>query len=821
MGRVWLWVLLLVLVLAGVQLLVGSSGSRGDRDRSPPEDASGPTAGASDGIDERSSEAPRRANELHSVEEPPAGGLAVRVVRGDRALPAAGALVSFVEDAAADERFFRAGGDGVVLVPRPGGVATLVCKTEDLGGTLLVRASGPHERTLRLRPDPPLQVRVVGTDGEPRGRVPVALRRLVNGATRNLVVAETDPVGGLARLLHPRTSLDADPGGVARVGLALPLREPVEVRTGDLVSPDPIELVIPETGSLEVLLHDAEGLPFLGRASVSVTASRDADEGSAPPTAKGTGSELLTRQGHALFHHVGLRLSLEIRVRPEATYRPLVRHYVGPTNPGERITIPLVVSELATAVLGRVVGPDGAPWDGTRAEGAGEMEWLLAVSSGRGAVRARGALETDEAGSFELVLPDGWPGGGGFLELSTVEAESRHRLSARVALPDVLPAGPHDLGAMRLSLPPVLASGRVIDDQGRPVARAEIRVDALLGPGSSRWLDRPELVSWCDEDGAFVIRGTVPGSRVGLTARHPEHAMGERLECDVGTSDVLLELESSGEVEGRLLLDPDVPASFFSATAYLGGPEGRIHAGELAADGGFRIRGLSSGEYRVFVGLKDEEGTAEVFDGVVVRPGATNRIGSVDLRGRVSVIVLEVEDAEGTAPARGIVRRRAPEARSFEGRIEHLHAGRIELATLHSHLDLSVAAPGHRTRVLEDVVGDTRVVLEAAPRVRLVLEDGLPYLDANERLGVVLERRGGVRSWGSGILPFDERGMAEPFVEEPGLYDVRVLFWRDEGDGATRVSRRIEATIDVLDDGAAQTFGFRLSPDTMARIDAR
>lgn len=147
----------------------------------------------------------------------------------------------------------------------------------------------------------------------------------------------------------------------------------------------------------------------------------------------------------------------------------------------------------------------------------------------------------------------------------------------------------------------VTVRGRVVDDDGQPVAGATVRrklngigdnplfAPFLQGPGERT-----------DEDGTFELTCLATG-RFALIATADGYARGEsrRLAAEVGdTFDVEIRLDSGGSVEGRLILDPEddyadwaiFPESHSTGAARLIRPN---------PDGTFRIDALDPGRYNI------------------------------------------------------------------------------------------------------------------------------------------------------------------------------------------------------------------------------
>src|SRR5205814_41116 len=143
-----------------------------------------------------------------------------------------------------------------------------------------------------------------------------------------------------------------------------------------------------------------------------------------------------------------------------------------------------------------------------------------------GAVSADG-VGTDAQGRFRLLVPK-WVAerharrllvmkdrrGVGTLE-EIQAAASRPVRQARVELPLDLPKGDHELGDVVFKVPPLVASGLVLDEAGRPVPKAYVslssrtysvdtRPDKFPGENTLGWVSTESA-----PDGSFELRGFV------------------------------------------------------------------------------------------------------------------------------------------------------------------------------------------------------------------------------------------------------------------------------------------------------------------------
>jgi hypothetical protein len=358
---------------------------------------------------------------------------------------------------------------------------------------------------------------------------------------------------------------------------------------------------------------------------------------------------------------------------------------------------------------------------------------------------------------------------------------------------------------------PLLARGRVTDESGRPIQGAMVRVD-LAGA------DPLECRS--DASGGFALHASTRAERVTLTATHPKYTAAGPTSCAVGDAGVQLRLRAAGSITGRLIVEPKLSMGLFTVSAVSSADERATYRGSIEGRGTLAIPGLPAGTYDVAVALEHEPDTALEIRDVYVAAGITMQLAPIDLTGRVSTFRLRVTDAAGGALDNAFARRRAAGEPVFGTLAQPLRDGRALIATLHPCVDLRVEAPRYRPESLDCVSADVDVSLQSAPTVQIVLENGLPSRDDRLHFGASVERQRGATGHYGRMCSFDERGIAEAVIEEPGRYDVRIYVWEQAGAGVgALLSNRVESQIDVPDGASGGIFAVRLAPETLTRIE--
>jgi hypothetical protein len=321
-------------------------------------------------------------------------------------------------------------------------------------------------------------------------------------------------------------------------------------------------------------------------------------------------------------------------------------------------------------------------------------------------------------------------------------------LFGALVLAEPLAPGEVELDPLVLRPLEVLASGRVLDEEGAPVAGAEV----VLASVPSRHMDTWRATTGAD--GAFAVR-VPPGEvrdRLTLAAWKDgrfsaPHPVAPVAPGAPGATDVHLTLSVVPErITGRVLLDPDVPPERLSIQLEpLEAPYRQLALGRspdvdfqvaLDTDGRFEMRCLP-GEHRLRIFGGRRQDLAE--DSVVhIGPGgaADERLASIDLRGRVRTFRLTLVPPDAGAEIVGSWFAYDPEER--EGSLVPFEGESVRIVTAHAEPDVELWFERFRPVTLEDVDGDRTVTLQRGWPVRLVLMDHVPLPEPPVSWTVVL-----------------------------------------------------------------------------------
>ncbi len=724
-------------------------------------------------------------------------------------------------------RIFLADEQGIARVPwSPAGGYMMAERDGLFGFTLFDHDSTRIERLdLQLGPDLGLDVRVVDVSGAPVSGVPVALRTRGDGRVNDVFCATTGSEG-LAELNHLQLVLDEEhiEDGTC-VGLALLLAEPVEAQlaTGQLPS-HPIELVLPPTGSVEIRLEDSARELVSESALIELEIAREAprdehEEWERRYLNRSRDDRMIQRVGSGgrlVVDRIGLGLDLEVRVKPFARWRPVESLERGPKLVGELAVVRVPVFAALSTLTGRLVRPDGVPF------GEAEVSTDLWVEPEEGGRRGWSPpLKTDVDGRFTLELDGDWPTSGRFAFALWTDASDGQRWWRREEWQTQLVAGSNDLSDLVLEPLPIVAAGRITDEDGRPIeARAVLAAPEVDPDGwkTSGWKKGDQTAA----DGMFSIQVKVETREVVL-AVHAEGYVSRNITLPTGATDVSIALARGGGIEGGLLVADERALESLAVTVRNAATGVNSHINEIPSDGRFAFSDLAPGLYEVLIEVHAEPESALSVSDVIVQAGEVARdprLQPIDLREQVRTFAIAFEGNEEDWLDL-FVRRKATGASEFSPEGEWLHEYReLVLSTGHPALDLRITPRDGRTEELTGVCEDRTLLLR--PGLPVVVRLVPPIaLSEHEWLELSLESRTGTPLSEFWEPRFWDGEHAEVFVPEPGTYAVHVNFLLQvPGDLATFPLPIVpEVVLDVRETDEPQVFDLVLSPGAREEIE--
>lgn len=378
--------------------------------------------------------------------------------------------------------------------------------------------------------------------------------------------------------------------------------------------------------------------------------------------------------------------------------------------------------ELAAGapVSGRVIDEHGAPIAGARVRYDGAADFGPGASAGG----YRDAVESGADGTFSFPTM-----AAGSFRFLAYHPDYAIGISPLVALDGTAKTG------LELSLPRgARVSGTVVDAQGRPVAKARVRVG--IAASGFRASSPPREV-FSDAAGAFTVQGVARRelSAVALTDAAASAAVA--LDASAGeVRDVRLVVEATLELAGwvldaagnpvagaQVLAVPDLFARRRGEAPPTGGPAGGIAQWQLRGfpqeltdgEGRFRLVGLAPGAYRVSASRG-----APVSRGRSVGQEVLAKAGD----GAVKV----------TLPAEGALRGKVVFADGTSPERFTVALGLAQRAFVRGELSLEGLPPQRYQLVLRGATFATRVI-EAAVEAGKTTELGRIEVEAGRQLG--------------------------------------------------------------------------------------
>jgi len=324
------------------------------------------------------------------------------------------------------------------------------------------------------------------------------------------------------------------------------------------------------------------------------------------------GADVTTDQGHqertdnaGLATLAGVQGSLRVWIRAPG-FASLSTMVEVPT--GEAAKEPILLVMIRGAKLsGRVVDEDGQPVPGARVVSRNPLELFDEAN-------AADVVRTDEQGGFQYAVvpagtyqflathPDFAPGGS-----DTVKTDGVTPIDVTITMD----AG----GTIR---------GQVVDESGKPAPGTLVEAHADAGKAAASNSHRTVT----DESGAFELRG-IPRDSVWVAATNDIQStdpVSVDLAGSANVSDLKLRFTGSHQIAGQVVDAGGEPVADVRVIAFADGTETvapfRQTSGSAITDGGggFTIKGLARGEFRVGV----ERAPGDLRGAVNVASGTTD-----------------------------------------------------------------------------------------------------------------------------------------------------------------------------------------------------
>jgi hypothetical protein len=770
---------------------------------------------------------------------PEGEGFLVRVIEDVGEAPIPRADVLFVDGANVDENVMRAqmtelhdldalieamavryrtDAEGKVRLPLARQEYWIVARRDQWFGMTQGMTPATEGVVIRCRKTRSVSARVVDASGMPQGDVPVQLLMRQQGWTYPAlsILSRSDGIATINRL---EMITDNERGTAdARFSLGLGgLLGEVADREFDPAAPpvEPLELVMPAHGTVEVRLVGRDGTPFVEPALVTLEEPKT--EGATEEVGDRESQEEFAAPAHeglARFRPVGLGKHCLVTAQrmDGTTFGELVTE--GPLQEGEIVRVVLREQGGASIVSGRVLGMDGKPLANSR------LVRQLEVKRSGGGRNSSSQIRTDANGSFRFEMEEPGIESGGRRTLILMDYRqggSGPRVEADLSWN--LPPGETNLGDLTLTLAPILAAGVVVDEAGKPLARVTVqaRVKQTYGPAEDHfywdWMQVAPAVSGAQ--GEFVIHAATDAGDILVVGMDGKHWCAG-VEARAGATGLQVVMGRGASVHGQLLADPEVVLEDLTinlAMPDLPQPLREQSQLELDAEGRFSRDGLRPGNYVLQLASRSnhEESLIEIENLLLVAGEECHdpRLNPLDTRGLLRSITIAVHEPDGKGPAyfQVFVLNADLAANQYSG-----HEGSVSIPYAGEPLDLMVQAPGFLRVSLEDIGADCEVTLIRAPRVRLeVMNPQAVPAGFRLSLGVLSEEAASRGLWSDAHDELGANGVVEIDADEIGHLSVQgiLLITKDNRTHAALVETSL-GEIEVRDVASVQTFRITL-----------
>jgi hypothetical protein len=788
-------VLLLLVLVTGAALLTGRFFGEGDavglerRTRAPTADAAAAsdarTTGGERDLAARSAEAsaaPNADNDV-AIEPMPESGVPVVVVARGSGEPLPFALVTRIEvpwDERADARShrdvgwlldhlgrrFRADARGFVRIPPSAGRLELFARVGALAGyapldagEVTTRDDAPPKR-IEVAPLADLRVRVVDPGGSPVPGVPIWVVGDGGGGMLPSILCRPEATGPDGQFELRGASLlidDGVPPGGLLVGVDLPLRRPLSLRVARAeLDGTPRTLVLPATGSVELVLVDEHGdVPAIDAPS-SVVLLRGPRRGSMTPEEQrlqiGPDTEVKFQAGRAPIPFVELGDWIEADLDLGVLGRGFTQA-AGPTVAGTtlRIDVPIRANAGVVTVRGRVVDGDGKPIAERELLGSYGLVSGNITCGGSDSARTRadGSFEIGVRGPEDSSPPPHWSSMK--LDLSIVRPGGGFDFQHEFELDGEFARHGGDLGTIVLAPAPLLASGVVVDDSGAPVEHVRIHLvqkgaaDPRFGlPSNPSDFDttRDQFATRSGADGSFAILGDPGRGTFGLDVDLDFYLPPPPFLIELGATGLRIVVTRPAALLAHVLVDTGVPPNFVLGRIRVprdGDASHDVEQWRTSNERGDLLFDLlpprpAQVEIRADCFGSPQETIAR-FDAIPLTAGERTvdpRLQAIDLRGRFQVTHLVVVDPDGQ-PVREVTVRAVLDASADGSRDEfraqsQLEFGVGDLVTTGAPPSIEVEAAGFRPQRVTLNPPQTRITLRRGLEVVVELDPSIPEL---------------------------------------------------------------------------------------------
>jgi hypothetical protein len=720
----------------------------------------------------------------------------------------------------------RCDASGVAVIPMPeSGWFPVGARHDGLWGSHIVREEEREslaEIEITLQPAIHLRVLVVNEMRQPVPGIQVVYRPVDRDGRGNDSEKAVTGADGIGHLRHLQTEYqrmkDHCAGHVVALGLAF--EPPVQAAFDPLAPPlDPIVLVMPGTGTVEVEVYTLTGEPAEG---LRVALQRKMSDEERKRFIVGVGMEPQSwlglqwqpvKNGIARFEGVGLGLTLEFGADFDRSRLIESGFGLGPQKPGETVRFVLRQTATAPVITGRLITADGQP------VAAFDFMPNIYVPGVHHPV-ARQRLTTDAEGRFrfpiDLDLADARP------KILMASQEEPGKILLLISdFPAPLAVGVNDLGDLVLG-GPLLVSGVALTPEGEPASTAYGSVEPPFNPFASRETELPfDNIQWkAGGDGRFEIRGNLPERTYQVRAWVPEQQDWrlEDLRFERGAQDLELRFQRPPGVRGRVLVDAGVDLQQIHVMLWSEhGGQGTSPSGE---DGTFTLLVKEPGKYDFKLNFGMGGSLLWSRNGLDLAEGGSHDFGDIDLRGLPQTRITLIGTDRASVPAAALGIRDAlgkatssPQMQEFPVTLLHT----TEKATA------VIDAPGCARAEVPLTGGEQSVRLQPGFPVSITL-NGLPPIPEGASWTLTLTEAGPdgseFPSRVSHPLPADS-SLADLTLPAPGAWRLSLSYRKSARGGSSGTGGAFgenDAVVELRSTTARQEFSFDVDTAALERL---
>lgn len=673
-------------------------------------------------------------------------------------------------------------------------------------------ASSPNSDDLRIRV-------IEAATGLPTAEIPVRVEWVESTESKSStsLLLHEKPTGAVPELLVPRSEIESRAVRAksrGRIDLSLAGLFDPAISSTVALQPWPsqaVELIAPRFGFLHFQLRDAAAnrIDASGRVRIRLL----------PLSALSRAHDLdfLIEHGELGTLPCGLGVELSVSGELDDGRKLEERRIKGPKIPGETSSILLLPISTQTTLIVGLLDPERRPvarmpievsayqpdsWSANRETRVYETD-----SAGRVRVPiddSRGGPATRRSITFGLVAPNNvrWA--------AWIDISQRELLGGETVLDDVV-----------LKPEALVASGRVMDQAGEPIAGATVMAELLEPSGDPAWPRWQKVTT--DKGGGFEFRSPYPLTSVRLQASADSFLNARSVEHAPATSGIVMRLVRGASATGSVVLPSGMDPRSLSIHVRPSRDDNdlmeRAASAEVSADGTFALDGLWPGPksflfYYESKGQVGEVRDVELEGGQECRDPRLRDVGLCTGWRRLS---LRIVDKRGVPLSRVYLILEAERTRSRRS-LSTDNAGRVECWMQPEEVAWTLRTEEYRPVHIAWTSEEQEVRMEDGLRISVPIEVALvPPLNG---LSVIVNRIQGSSSSGWGEREVVD-GVAELVVPEPGHYSLTIFGVIRQGRGTTSMSLDLDPPyeFDVRADGPTRLPPCRI-PESVVRAAA-